>query len=127
MHKPLRLSLAATHALLCAQILDFIPPFPISAALQHYIAFLSPWFLALGIPLLLTYTKPKVPGQYDVILAWAAGAIFISIYRDCRIFGTWEWMKNGDFEFEGERCGNAVGAEVLLAGLSAVMIWRRVW
>jgi hypothetical protein len=127
MHKPLRLSLAATHALLCAQILDFIPPFPISAALQHYIAFLSPWFLALGIPLLLTYTKPKVPGQYDVILAWAAGAIFISIYRDCRIFGTWEWMKNGEFEFEGERCGNAVGAEVLLAGLSAVMIWRRVW
>jgi hypothetical protein len=127
MHKPLRLSLAATHALLCAQVLDFIPPFPISAALQHYIAFLSPWFLALGIPLLLTYTKPKVPGQYDVILAWAAGAIFISIYRDCRIFGTWEWMKNGDFEFEGERCGNAVGAEVLLAGLSAVMIWRRVW
>lgn len=127
MHKPLRLSLAATHALLCAQILDFIPPFPISAALQHYIAFLSPWFLALGIPLLLTYTKPKVPGQYDVILAWAAGAIFISIYRDCRIFGTWEWMKNGEFEFEGERCGNAVGAEVLLAGLSAMMIWRRVW
>ena len=127
MHKPLRLSLAATHALLCAQLLDFIPPFPISAALQHYIAFLSPWFLALGIPLLLTYTKPKVPGQYDVILAWAAGAIFISIYRDCRIFGTWDWMKNGEFEFEGERCGNAVGAEVLLAGLSAVMIWRRVW
>ena len=127
MHKPLRLTLTATHALLCAQILDFTPPIPIPSALQHYIAFLLPWLLALGIPLLLTYTKPKVPGQYDVILAWAAGAIFISIYRDCRIFGTWEWMKNGDFEFEGERCGNAVGAEVLLAGLSAVMIWRRGW
>ncbi len=127
MNKPLRLSLAATHALLCAKLLDFTPPFPISSALQHYIAFLSPWFLALGIPLLLNYKKPKVPGQYDVILAWAAGAIFISIYRDCRIFGTWEWMKDGQFQFEREKCGNAVGAEMLLAGLSTVMIWRRVW
>jgi hypothetical protein len=127
MHKPLRLSLAATHALLCAQILDFTPQFPISSALQHYIAFLSPWFLGLGIPLLLTYTKPKVPGQYDVILAWAAGAIFISIYRECGIFGAWEWMKDGKLNVEEGRCGNAVGAEVLLAGLSAVMIWRRAW
>ena len=127
MHKPLRLTLAATHALLCAQILDFTPPFPISSALQHYIAFLLPWLLALGIPLLLTYTKPKIPGQYDVILAWAAGAIFISIYRDCRIFSAWEWMKDGKFDVEEGKCGNAVGAEVLLAGLSAVMIWRRIW
>jgi hypothetical protein len=127
MHKPLRLSLAATHALLCAQILDFTPPFPISSALQHYISFLSPWLLALGIPLLLTYTKPKVPGQYDVLLAWAAGAIFISIYRECRIFGAWEWIKHGGLDFEEGKCGNAVSAEVLLAGLSALMIWRRVW
>jgi hypothetical protein len=127
MYKPLRLSLAATHALLCAQILDFTPAFPILSALQHYIAFLLPWLLALGIPLLLTYTKPRVPGQYDVILAWAAGAIFISIYRDCRVFGAWEWIKDGELTFEEGTCGNAVGAEVLLAGLSAAMIWRRVW
>lgn len=127
MHKPLRLSLAATHALLCAQILDFTPPFPISSSLQHYISFLSPWLFALGIPLLLTYTKPKIPGQYDIILAWAAGAIFISIHRDCRIFGAWEWMKDGKLDYAGGKCGNAVGAEVLLAGLSAVMIWKRVW
>jgi hypothetical protein len=127
MHKSLRLSLAATHALLCAQILDFTPPFPISSALQHYIAFLLPWLLALGIPLLLTYTKPRVPGQYDVILAWAAGAIFISIYRECRGFGTWEWIKYGGLDVEEGKCGNAVGAEALLAALSAVMIWRRVW
>jgi hypothetical protein len=125
MQKRLRLSLAATHALLCAQILNFTLPLSLSTSLNHHLALLSPWLFALGIPLLLTCTKPKVPGQYDIMLAWAAGAIFIGVWQNCGVFGG--WMEGKDGGFEGRKCANAVGAEMLLGGLSGVMIRRRVW
>ncbi|KAE9365245.1 hypothetical protein N431DRAFT_97592 [Stipitochalara longipes BDJ] len=125
MQKKFRLSLAATHFALCAHILDLLPSLP--AILQDRFSILTPWLLALGIPLLILISHPRIPGQFDVMLAWAAGALFISIYRNCKIERFWD---EGDGNGEGRgsgMCGNSAFAEVVFVGLSVGMIWKRYW
>ncbi|KAH8793711.1 hypothetical protein F5882DRAFT_54318 [Hyaloscypha sp. PMI_1271] len=121
----LRLSLAATYFALCLHVLD-LPPLP--ASIQAHLSLLSPWLFALGIPLLIAISHPRIPGQFDVMLAWAAGALVISIYKDCQLH---LGIGGGGVGEEGGRvrgmCGNSAVAEVVFIGLSVGMIWKRCW
>jgi hypothetical protein len=125
MQKRLRLSLAATCFALCLNVLD-LPPLP--ASIQAHLSLLSPWLFALGIPLLIAISHPRIPGQFDVMLAWAAGALVISIYKDCRLH---LGIGGGGVGEAGGRgrgmCGNSAVAEVVFVGLSVGMIWKRCW
>jgi len=125
MQKKLRLSLAATHLAVCLHVLDLLPPVP--TALQQELSILSPWLLALGIPLLILISHPTVPGQFDGMLAWAAGALFVSVYRNCdfRFYGR-EESGEGKGEWEG-MCSNSAVAETVFVGLSVGMICKRYW
>jgi len=130
MQKKLRLSLAATHLALCAHILDLLPPLP--SSLQHHLSLLSPWLLALGIPLLILISHPKVPGQFDGMLAWAAGALFVNVYRNCGVRSE-DWGggdREGDIgigELGEGMCSNSAVAEMVFLGLSVGMILKRCW
>jgi hypothetical protein len=62
------------------------------------------------------------------MLAWAAGALVISIYKDCQLH---LGIGGGGVGEEGGRgrgmCGNSAVAEVVFIGLSVGMIWKRCW
>jgi hypothetical protein len=126
MEKPLLLWSAA-HLLLWFHVLDIPLPFPADIQrtfdLQALTTILYPWFFALGIPLLIFLTRPIRLGQFDAILAWAAGAIFIEIWRYCRVFAFWGKEGGGDKRM----CANSATAEGVFVGLTLVMIWRRMW